>query len=337
MFRKKMSAQYTRFRGFTLVELLVVVSIIVLLTTITVVSINFSFSRDRVRAAARQVQSFVAGARDRAIHSKEPRGVRFLLSPNDRHVVTAMQYVGAPERWLLQCQLTSPSNLKFPSSSTAASLESVSLLAVGSQIEIPSGSGTFLTIASRSHTDSQTVTLSSSSAAYSGAPTNVTCSLILPSSPIPGAEPVELPPGVAIDLDGSRIPQSWRPASTNSTNDYSHRMDVMFNPRGNLIGDAAGFGLNHLLLADIGDIAQWRNITGRVQAVNPSSAQWSPPAVPVNPSSGPMIVKRDQMIVSINGRTGTVGVYAVDVTPSASGTNVALHPYQFAETGQVAK
>jgi len=93
--------------GFTLVELLVVISILAILTVMTVSSINFALSSDLTRAGSRQVQSYLAGARDRAIYAKEPRGVRFLLAPNPNNethppnptAVTAMVYIAPSPDW----------------------------------------------------------------------------------------------------------------------------------------------------------------------------------------------------------------------------------------------
>ncbi|MEZ6034837.1 MAG: prepilin-type N-terminal cleavage/methylation domain-containing protein [Planctomycetaceae bacterium] len=85
--------------GFTLVELLVVISIMALLLTMTVLAVNFSRDAERVVGAALQVQSFLSGARDRAIQAKEPRGVRFFLDTNNHRAVTAMAYIDPAEYW----------------------------------------------------------------------------------------------------------------------------------------------------------------------------------------------------------------------------------------------
>ena len=101
-------------RGFTLVELLIVVTILLLLTTFTVVAVDFTFEAERVRAGARQVQSALGGARDRAIKAREARGIRFLLDSVDLEqdlngdgvpdigngrMVSSMVYIGAAESW----------------------------------------------------------------------------------------------------------------------------------------------------------------------------------------------------------------------------------------------
>lgn len=103
---KNLSFQFGR-AGFTLVELLVVISILAILAVMTVTSINFALSTDLTRGASRQVQSYLAGARDRAIYAKEPRGVRFLLAPNPNNethppnptAVTAMVYIAPSPDW----------------------------------------------------------------------------------------------------------------------------------------------------------------------------------------------------------------------------------------------
>ena len=92
--------------GFTLVELLVVISIILLLTVMTIGVINISTS-ERVRSGARQVQSVVEGARDRAIYAQQPRGVRLLVNedildpaftPPTPTIVSSLVYIGSGEQ-----------------------------------------------------------------------------------------------------------------------------------------------------------------------------------------------------------------------------------------------
>lgn len=97
--------------GFTLVELLVVIVVMLILITMTVSAVDFAFTQERVKAAARQVQSALAGARDRAIYAgkkaaegagnKKPkpvsRGVRLLTDETDPRLITAMIYVGTDD------------------------------------------------------------------------------------------------------------------------------------------------------------------------------------------------------------------------------------------------
>lgn len=109
--------------GFTLVELLVVVTVLLILLVMTVTAIDFTFKSERVRSATRQVQSALEGARDRAIAANERRGLRFLvdagedrngngvldpgedlngnavLDVGDPRIVNRVIYVGAPLSW----------------------------------------------------------------------------------------------------------------------------------------------------------------------------------------------------------------------------------------------
>ena len=86
-------------KGFTLVELLVVVTILALLLTMTVMAVNFNRDNERVVSATLQIQSFLSGARDRAIYAKEARGVRFFLDTTNYRAVTAMAYIDPAEYW----------------------------------------------------------------------------------------------------------------------------------------------------------------------------------------------------------------------------------------------
>ncbi|RMG33232.1 MAG: prepilin-type N-terminal cleavage/methylation domain-containing protein [Planctomycetota bacterium] len=92
--------------GFTLTEMLVVITIFVILLAMTITAVNVSMDRERIRSAARQMQSYIEGARDRAIFAKLPRGVRFLIDAKNPaagtspvYTVSSMIYVGATEDW----------------------------------------------------------------------------------------------------------------------------------------------------------------------------------------------------------------------------------------------
>lgn len=67
-------------QGFTLIELLVVIAIIALVVAAAGVIIG-NRSRGQVSAAARLLQGALAGARDSAMHSGEPSGIRLLPDP----------------------------------------------------------------------------------------------------------------------------------------------------------------------------------------------------------------------------------------------------------------
>jgi prepilin-type N-terminal cleavage/methylation domain-containing protein len=333
--------------GFTLIELMIVVGVVLTVATMTLVAVNYSNSSDRIRAAGRQMQSFFAGARDRAIYAKEERGVRLILDPSNRHTVVAIQYVGAPEQYSDGSVTFNPVVTSDSTGSTIAgyntnwsNLESKGFLAIGSQIEIPRRSGNWFTVVSSVGNpggNPETLSLGRPHRNFAGSAVNLPYSLGLRPTTLPGSEPVQLPSGVVIDLDGSQIPASWRPNSMDSTLPYSGFMDIMFSPRGTVTGDVAALGLLHLHVADLGDVEQWREVPGRIVKVSPTSMEWSPPVVPANdatPTPTPL-VKRDQLLVTVNSRTGNVSVHRVNPT-NLNGDQQADDAYRFAETGEVA-
>jgi prepilin-type N-terminal cleavage/methylation domain-containing protein len=85
--------------GYTLIEILIVVGILVVLLTMTLMTVRFTRDGDRVTAAAAQIQSFLAGARDRAIYARAPRGVRLFLDPDNPRALSAMVYIDPSQTW----------------------------------------------------------------------------------------------------------------------------------------------------------------------------------------------------------------------------------------------
>jgi prepilin-type N-terminal cleavage/methylation domain-containing protein len=70
-----------RARGFTLVELLVVVVIVLLVSAVTLPTVLPALSQRQVNESARILQAALVGIRDAAIRANEPRGLRLLLDP----------------------------------------------------------------------------------------------------------------------------------------------------------------------------------------------------------------------------------------------------------------
>lgn len=68
-------------RGFTLVELLVVVTIIGLITVVSLPVVLPAYNHREVSGAGRILQGAIVGARDRAIHLDRPCGLRLLPDP----------------------------------------------------------------------------------------------------------------------------------------------------------------------------------------------------------------------------------------------------------------
>jgi hypothetical protein len=71
----------------------VVIAILLALSTLALAVFNANSSSDRTRSAARIAQSALLGAKDRALHAKEPRGVRFIRDTTDPGLVTGFAYL----------------------------------------------------------------------------------------------------------------------------------------------------------------------------------------------------------------------------------------------------
>jgi prepilin-type N-terminal cleavage/methylation domain-containing protein len=269
--------------GFTLIELLVVVTIMALLLSMTVLAVNFSRDSERVVGAALQVQSFLSGARDRAIHAREPRGVRFFLDTNNHRAITAMAYIDPAEYWsegtiqLQRPDVNSDNVADSPNVTVVAGagvqwwqLKRRGLLFDGLRVRIPKGSkGTWYTVSTSMidvtvtppatqylilqtpYADPGDTQANKVAAFDSGGPEDY--ELELPPRILP-MDPVKLPDNTIIDLDGSRVPLAWRPISSGSTGtgnlDYSHYMDIVFSPRGTVVGGAAAGGVIQLYICD---------------------------------------------------------------------------------------
>ena len=128
------------------------------------------------------------------------------------------------------------------------------------------------------------------------------------------AEPILLPEGVVIDLDGSAVPDNWRPpAGAAETVPYSNRMDLLFSPRGTVTGPEAAAGLLHFYLTTAADVDDSFVILGRAQ-VN----QGGSPGIP---GDGQFSTDRpigDRALVSVFTQTGKVSAFPLNTTDSDS-------------------
>ena len=333
--------------AFTLIELLVVILLVLILTTITVVSVNFSNNADRMRAGARQMQSLIGGARDRAIYANKIRGLRLLLDPNDTHAVSAVQYIGSPGIDT-QGTLTFDDTGYIVTSTTARwkSLKNRGFLKIGSRIQIPLTTGTWFTVAAIDVSGSSArLQLNRANRDLAGSTAPVKYALELAPGILDDSQPVQFPRGVVIDLDGSQVPASWRPSGP--TLSYPTQMDILFTPRGTIVGDCASLGMIHLHFADAGDVVKWKQINGRnlteYRPVSKANTAMVPADIPGSP--GTIVVTRDRILVTLGTRTGNATVHHVDVTNTAAQptsvytidqTRIADDPFRFAETGEVA-
>jgi len=382
--RKRLDFQSAR-RGFTIIELLVVIAILLLLTTFTILSVDFAFESEKVRSGARQIQSVLEGARDRAIKSRQPRGVRFLVDqdPDSGRMVSSMVYVGAAEPWSNgQITLMRPDldwngvvdpgldNEKVwmihgDPGTLWTTLKQRGYLGTNNErprIKIPGDrNGTWYNV--------DTKLLDPSDANYRAAAPNrlvltrayrdpgttppneriafegtgpSTYVLELPPRVMSDAEPVLLPEGIVIDMDASRVPDHWRPGSGKGYADaYSNRMDLMFTPRGTVLGSAAGVGILHFYITRRVDVDVATRMAGR-PAVNRGMTPLVPAeglfaAAPAIGGDPPKI--GDRSLVSVFTATGKVASHPIDTidqdVPGAPGYGYVDDPFVFAERGEV--
>jgi len=94
--RELIDARRVSRRGFTLVELLVVISIIVILMAVGVRVMQFSVEDRRTREAAREINVYVASARNRAMEIGRPCGVMLRRLPGQPLCVVGLEQVEVP-------------------------------------------------------------------------------------------------------------------------------------------------------------------------------------------------------------------------------------------------
>jgi len=406
-------------RGFTLIELLIVVSIMLVLLAMTVTAVNFSRDSERVVGSALQIQSFLSGARDRAIHSQEPRGVRFFLDTNNYRAVTSMVYIDPANYWsdgTIQLRRwdsdgdgnTDTGSADILGDGTADEdptqvrvvagadpgwweLKRRGFLLDGLRIEIPNGSNHWYSINTRlidatiaktavqflilesAYADPGDTQVSRAQAYDSAGP--VDYRLELPATVLP-MDPVKLAANTIIDLDGSKLPLAWRPGTTLASGgsgnlQYSQFMDVIFSPRGNVIGGAAAAGVIHFYVCDeidsinlkepyvesladvvgtattmqftangvplnVGKVMSFNNLVRSghfipTNAIRTSVATW----LPDHTHDDPYLV-RDRRLVTLFTQTGAVSTHPVNVASDLSPDYDGFEndPFLFAETGR---
>ncbi len=363
MCRRMLSPQRTSQRkhslGFTLLELLIAVSILLILLAITATAIRVNNNADRVRGGARTLQSYLLGAKDRAIYAKSPRGVRFLRDGTNPRTVTSMVYIEPTAPWQGQVRII-PADGVLANWNSATNpmrrvqlrdlnqvpnwqqLQSRGLLTAGLRIRIPANSrGTWYVI--------QSVNIVSSGPQEVYLTTEIRnpvstgelfeqAEIELPPSVVQNAEPVQLPRGVVIDLDrcsanpsavngaGARLPAAWRvgPPEGAASFSYTNRMDLMFSPRGGVTGSSAATGIIHFYVTDqaAADLTLNAGFGDNPAAALPAGIDASTP-IP------------DKVLVSVFTRTGNVVVSPVNTT-DGNANGIADDPFYYSERGEVA-
>lgn len=306
-----------RSAGFTLIELLVVVVIILALTVLAFTVVNSVTKGDKITGSSRQVQAFLEGARDRALHAGQPRGVRFQFDSNNPNMVRSMVYIGpagklsegtirigraasgmtpAQPRWITDAS----GGPNLPSSwrrlaDTSRPIDK-QLIFNGARLRLDRN---FYTIIRDSGSPSGW-SLTRDFIGTPGTPFNATngdWDLQLAPSILPNQEPQPLPQGVVIDMNPAilanrvGLPATWL--------NNPRRRDIMFSPRGTIVGAEASAGHIHLLIGSLVDADQ-------------------------NRAPGDPTKEDGEVIVTITTQTGSVSSHSVRLSGD---------PFRYAESG----
>jgi len=356
-------------RGFTLVELLVAVAVLLVLAALTLTALSMTAEED-VAEGARSAQSFTEGARDRAIWRKRPVGIRLLLEPNGTQnsvgnsvVATSLQYIASPSETLKGVLVVDDgTNVPLGPQTADAGQVLVSATAPAQQFEqvweqIRTNRGLI------SHSFQMPITIVVNQSTGATERYMVAWAPNLPNTPNPGRwmltrpftgqlltplpyelellpavmanqEVRELPRDALINLTDSKLPAFWYNATSQQ---FTTFMDVMFSPRGTGMGASSGAGMIHLHVCSPED---------RERVPVPPGTYFigkQAPHVIGNPNNG-----NPERLVSINPVTGNITVSHVPKFADADQNNIPdlnedgnpatnYDPYQPAEYGFTAQ
>jgi type II secretory pathway pseudopilin PulG len=267
----------SRRASFTLLELLISMGIILILATLTMQLLNSTLNSDRIRNGARELQSFFAGARDRAIHAGQPRGVRLITDVVNPSAVRSFVYIGASSSFtdgsLLSIDPNGNINFIIQGVSQTNSpvwtrLWNLGLLPNGTPIELTVGNTPILLYMTVSVTGLPggvpTFAITTAPTGtfpinfpYVATATSASYTLQLAPTVLSGDEPRTLPSNIVIDLNSSILPLAWGSAGS-----FSNTLDVLFSPQGTVIGTTASDGKIHFVLADTADTTGQTPIAG---------------------------------------------------------------------------
>lgn len=350
-------------RGFTLTELLVVISILVLLTSVVVVAMGNTRNSDRVRSAARVAQSALLGAKDRASQSKEIRGIRMQRDPNDPALINAFQYIRPLPSLFYGSSGQGGPTTAFTIRRQGGSPDAVLVVGLGSGIDwfqldsnglldknntrvrIPAGeSGNWYKLVPQQaqppffvvkDNTSQIMRLTTPFLNCTFPPPAVdalewsspaaTMELQLGNEVAPFTEPMPMPTGMVIDLKWSS-PSAQALATSLEASGALGKIDLMFTPRGNITGAPSVMGPIHFLIHDLQDAV----------AREPGPNGTTVPLSPISPKN-----RSDKIILTIFPATGNVQSFPIDPTDVLNNADGSSGPdgladdlFRFARNGR---
>ncbi|MBA4067564.1 MAG: hypothetical protein C0501_28415 [Isosphaera sp.] len=271
-------------RGFTLIEMLVVIGLIVFLAAIVMAIGPGVLEKDRAVAAVNQLEGALQIARSKAVRDNLPRGIRLL--PNGTQA-SEYQYIEAPPVFVpnpvgpaanvyVQFEYTTNAGGQVTSRTctiTGLTADQAGQIVAGSTLQLPTlGTGHQIT-ATAGGPSPLTLTLATYPDAQLGAATRFRTyhfGLYAPPRPLLGEPNFLLPQRATVDLAGGR---SNLPLSTGN-------YDILFGPGGNLV---TPIGAGHVFL--------WVR----------------DPTRPDNLQQG-----GEQLLVVVKGQTGAIGSAPID-------------------------
>jgi prepilin-type N-terminal cleavage/methylation domain-containing protein len=83
--------------GFTLIELIVVITVIIILAGLALALLPTATDRQRATQGAGMLQGWLLIAKQRALRDQAPRGLRLVIDPANPTIVTQCQYIEQPD------------------------------------------------------------------------------------------------------------------------------------------------------------------------------------------------------------------------------------------------
>lgn len=223
----------SRRRGFTLIELMVVMIIILVLAGITVIFYPGINEQARAARGGVQLQGWLNNAKQQALRDQSPRGVRLFIEAGST-IVTKFQYVEQPEDFsvgFVNTDDTDPSHAKLVFSNVDLTAGSANQeewnVKTGDYIEVL-GSGLIHRIGSI--TSATTVTLSSG-LPFALAKTD--SYRIIRSPRVVGDELLELPDQVGVDINTNTLFGNKLAVSSDASGNSF--IDILFGPSGEVV------------------------------------------------------------------------------------------------------